>query len=53
MYYVYCKNVKSGKEEFINTYNCVDDAIEKIYGSYKIDKDLGQLGEYFYFYKER
>lgn len=51
MYYVYARNVKSGREEFVNTYSDVKDAINKIYCNYKIDKDLRQLGEYFYFYK--
>ncbi len=53
MVYVYARNIKTGKEDFINTYNTVQAAIEKIASNYNIDKQLGQLGEYFYFYKIR
>lgn len=54
MFYVYAKHIKSGKIQMINsTYNTIEEAIKKIAANYKIDKDLGQLGEYEYFYKER
>lgn len=44
---------EKGKEQFVNEYPTVKEAIEKIAANYKLDKDLRQLGEYFYFYKER
>lgn len=52
MYYVYCKYLKTNREELVNSYNNVEDAICKIASNYKIDKDLGQLGEYYYFMKK-
>lgn len=52
LFYVYARNVKTGKEDFVNAYPTVKEAIEKIASNYKIDKGLGQLGEYYYFYKE-
>lgn len=54
MFYVYARHIKTGKTQMVNsTYTTVKDAIKKIYTNYKIDKDLGQLGEYEYFYKQR
>lgn len=53
MFYVYAKNVKTGKEEMVNSmYNTAKDAIEKIYANYKIDKDLRQLGDTSIFIKK-
>lgn len=53
MYYVYCKHIKAGKEEFINCYETAREAIEKIARNYNIDKGINQLGEYYYFMKQR
>ena len=54
MWYVYVKHIKSGKEECVNSvYDSPEAAIKHIALCYKIDKDLGQLGEYFYFMKKR
>ncbi len=52
MFYVYVRWIKSGREEFINTYNSEIDAIKKIAQNYKIDGELGDLGEHYYFYKK-
>ena len=52
MYYVYCKHTKTGEEEFINSYDTAQAAIEKIARNYKIDKEICQLGEYYYFIKQ-
>lgn len=54
MFYVYARHIKTGKTEMVNsTYATIQDAIKKIAANYRIDKDLGQLGEYEYFYKQR
>lgn len=53
MFYVYYKHLKSDKEEFINTYATAEDAIGKIRSCYNIDERIGQLGEYYYFMKQR
>ena len=53
MFYVYCKYVKTGKEDFINSYETAQQAIEKIASNYNIDKNINQLGEYYYFMKQR
>ena len=49
MYYVYSKHIKTGREDFVNTYENAEDAIRKIAKNYEIDKNLGYLGEYYYF----
>lgn len=53
MWYVYSKYLKTGKEDFICAYDNAEDAVRKIASNYKIDKNLGQLGEYYYFMKKR
>ena len=64
MFYVYCKHIKTGKEDFINCYETAQQAIEKIASNYNIDKNINQLiedagfergyeGEYYYFMKQR
>lgn len=53
MFYVYSKHLKTGKEEFVFCYETAEEAIKKIAGNYNIDKDLGQLGEYYYFMNHR
>jgi len=52
MFYVYCKHIKTGKEEFVNCYQTAQEAIEKIASNYNIDKRIFQLGEYYYFMKQ-
>lgn len=52
MWYVYCRYVKSGREDCVNrTFDTVEDAIKHIALCYATDKDLHQLGEYYYFMK--
>ena len=53
MYYVYMKYLKTGRENLIHTYETSEDAIRRIAANYNIDKDLGQLGEYYYFMVKR
>ena len=52
MFYVYCKHIKTGKEEFVSCYQTAQEAIEKIASSYNIDKRACQFGEYYYFMKQ-
>lgn len=53
MFYVYCRHIKSGREAFVNCYDTAEQAIEKIAHNYRIDKNIGSLGEYYYFMKKR
>ena len=53
MYCVYCRHIKSGREDFINTYSTAEDAVCKIRSCYNIDERIGQLGDYYYFMKQR
>lgn len=51
MYYVYSKHIASGREDYCGMYEKAEDAIRKIASNYSIDKNLRQLGEYYYFMK--
>lgn len=54
MWYVYSRHLKSGKEECVNrTFDSSESAVKHIALCYSIDKDLRQLGEYYYFMKQR
>ena len=52
MYYVYCKHTTTEREQYVNSYDTVQAAIEKIAQCYNIDKGCCQLGEYYYFMKQ-
>lgn len=51
MYRVYSRYVKTGKINYLNVFDSELDAINHIAKCYRIDKELGQLGEYYYFVK--
>lgn len=53
MWYVYLRHLQTGKKEFVGFYDNSDDAICKIASCYNIDKNIGQLGEYYYFVIKR
>ena len=53
MFYVYSKYLKSGREDYVNSYPTPEDAIHKIAQCYKINSNIGQLGEYYYFMIKR
>ena len=53
MFYVYWQHIKTGKEDFISCHETVQQAIEKIASYYNTDKVMKQLGEYYYFIKQR
>lgn len=53
MFYVYSKYLKSGREDFINSYATSEEAIHKIAQCYKIDSNICQLGDYYYFMIKR
>lgn len=53
MYYVYSEYIKTGRTDFIRSFNSSEDAIKHIVKCYKIDGDLCQLGEYYYYMKKR
>ena len=53
MRYVYLQEVKSGKVQFARrVFETAASAIKHIAKCYEIDKDLHQLGEYYYFMKQ-
>lgn len=53
MWYVYAKHLRSGKTECVHrTFDTPQAAIKHIANCYSIDKDLRQLGEYYYYMKE-
>lgn len=53
MFYVYSKYLRTGKEDFLRSFENSDDAISHIAKCYSIDSNLCQLGEYYYFMKQR
>ena len=53
MVYVYQRYIKTGQDSFINVYDSWEDALKHIRKCYNIDKDLNQLGMYYYHAKER
>ena len=53
MWYVYVRYLASGREDCVNTtFYSAKEAIKHIAKCYAIDKDLGQLGECYYFMKK-
>lgn len=53
MFHVYSKNLKTGKEDFITTCDSPEAAVRKIASCYALDRAYDQLGEYYYFMKQR
>jgi len=51
MFYVYCRHMASGREDFCGMYETANEAIFKITSLYNMDKNINQLGEYYYFMK--
>lgn len=50
MWYVYCVFIDNGKTECVNrTFDTARDAVKHIARCYDIDRDLGQLGNYYYY----
>lgn len=49
MYYVYSKNLKSGRTTFLKTFNSAEDAIHHIAKCYRVDGELLMLGENYYY----
>lgn len=52
MFYVYAKHVGSGKEHFIGVFETMKEAVGNIASNYKIDEQIGQKNEYYYFMKQ-
>lgn len=51
MFYVYCRHMASGREDFSGMYETAKEAIFKITSLYNMDKNINRLGEYYYFMK--
>lgn len=52
-FYVYYRHVKTGREDLCCIKDSWEDAISAVALRYNSDKKIGQLGEYYYFIKER
>jgi hypothetical protein len=53
MWYVYSRHLKSGREDCVNrVYDTAEEAVKHIALCSSIDKDLHQLGEYYYFMRQ-
>lgn len=52
-YYVYCEYIKNRKTDFCMLFDKEEDAVKHIAKCYTIDKNLGQLGEYYYYIIKR
>jgi hypothetical protein len=52
MWYVYQRNLKTGKEEFVIAFDYDWEAARHIFNCYFGDKETRQLGEYYYFMKK-
>lgn len=53
MWYVYSRHLKSGREECVNrVFDTAEEAVKHIALCYNIDKDLHQIGEYYYFMRQ-
>lgn len=50
-YDVYSEHMITGQTNYMRTFNTPQDAIHHIAKCYKIDTELCQLGEYYYFMK--
>lgn len=53
MYYVYCEHIHTKKCGLAKVCDNEVDAIKHIAKCYRICSELGQLGEYYYYYKKR
>lgn len=53
MFYVYCKHVRNGAENYCGAYETMEKAIERITGLYNMDKNMESTKfQYYYFIKE-
>ena len=48
-YYVYCRNIATGIDADCGIFVNAKEAIECITGLYNMDRNLNQLGEYYYY----
>lgn len=51
MIWVYSKHIKTGKVNYLRSFDNMEDAIHHIYKCYEIDRGTGALGEYYYYIK--
>ena len=52
MFYVYCRHLSSGREDFVGVYDTAKEAVHKIAQCYYIDAHSCQKDEYYYFMKK-
>ena len=52
MYYVYCLNLESNREESCGVFDTRRSAICKIASLYNLDRDYDMLGRYYYFMRQ-
>ena len=53
MYYVYLEHIPTRKCELAKVCDNEVDAIRHIAKCYRIDTELGQVGEYYHYYQKR
>lgn len=51
MFYVYSRHIPTGGERYINQFETEREAVLHIAKCYRIDTQIGQDGEYYYFIK--
>lgn len=52
MFYVYSRQIKTGKEQYISSFATEEEAVHKIASCYRIDAKTCQEDEYYYFMKK-
>lgn len=53
IFYVYSRHIPTGKERYIDQFETERAAVIHIAKCYRIDAEIGQTGEYYYFIKKR
>lgn len=52
MFYVYSRHIKTGKEDYVDSFYTEKEAVHKIATCYRIDASSCQEDEYYYFLKQ-
>lgn len=52
-YYVYCQHIDSGRVDYVNSYETMKEAVERIRINLNIDAQSCSKNEYYYFIKQR
>lgn len=52
-YYVYCQHIDSGRVNYVNSYDTMKEAVNKIRNLLNMDAQGYEKNEYYYFIKQR